>query len=248
MFPSGKTLRRIYQNLGIEDRLSNLIPAELPKTPHELFDLLEHLRGVVPDAQLLPILEVIERDHRAEFEKYPGRSALMADIYKSVGQTNKALEYLNLAASKEPRHYLSLYLLSLEAKPEVPAAERETYLAKFLDAARLPQNDTARPAGHRYTLGEAYSTAISALRTAGRYQECLALIGQYERDESFQPGYVGSPSIVLDKARCLDTLGDVQGAVGAYEAFLAASEDLSVDWYAPSRERAKERIRKLTGK
>jgi tetratricopeptide (TPR) repeat protein len=247
-FPSGTGLSRMYRNLGIEDRLSNLLPAELPKTPQELFNLLRNVRGAVPDAQLLPVLEAIERDDRAELERFPDRSAVMADIYKSIGQTDKAFGYVGLAASKDAKYYLDVYLLSFGAKPDMSATERETYLAKFLDGASLPSNDNAVPAARRYARGRAYSTAISALRQAGRYEECLALIGQYEKDDSFKPEYIGPPSIVLDKACCLDKLGDAQAALAAYEAFLAEAESLPDGWYARGREMAKRRVQELTGK
>jgi tetratricopeptide (TPR) repeat protein len=247
IFPSGESLARMYRNLGIETRLVRVIPEELPTECDRLFALIDKARGVVPPERLLPIAEAIERDHMSRVEKVPDRLQALAEIYRLNGLFDRAFRLLSVAASKNSQYCFDLYALSLNGKLNIPPAERNAYLDRFIAGGSSARRGSPGASGATYSRSEGYGRVVRYLSSAGRYKECLDLIARYEGDNSFERGVREPVDILLAKARCLDKTGDIQAALAAYRAFL----EKATGWggsYVRSRELAKQRILQLAAK
>lgn len=242
LLPTGSTLAHLYRNLGIGNRLDDMmVPKELPRTYNGLMALLTEARGVVSWQELSRIAAALERDHLETLKRTPMHMQLLADAYADNGSFGKARQLLQFLADRNSQYCLDLYVLSLNDKADIPMEESQAYCDRFI-AGGSPAADAQAPA---YSRGDAYARVTRALINAKRYKQGLEIVARYNKDESFERGTLEPANILLLKARCLDGSGDKEAAVAAYETFLEESYRFG-DVFSRNRERAEQRIQKLT--
>lgn len=237
---SGKSAK-MYRHLGIQSRLGPLVPSELPTDFEKLVLLLRKAGRADRPEQLLPVAAAIERDHRALLDEQPDALALVAGVYKSCGQRKKAHELLMVAAARDVRYYLSLYMLSFENQSALPHPQPEQYLTTYIRAGAPAK----RPASEgRYTREQAYLNAARSLLRAKRYHECVLTVQRYGQDESFEHTTDGQIAMLSRKAKALEKSGDRPGALAAYRALVQKIGDTPD--HSLLRDIARRRIEILT--
>jgi tetratricopeptide (TPR) repeat protein len=196
-----QTRAKVYGNLGIGDRLSSLIPDEIPEDPDALHDAMTAAWSLRRRREALRFAEALEERE----DLTAGTTAYETfKVLREMGSP-RALPLIKTIASNHAQAYLDAYALSRTAEPDLSEAKRFEYVETFLQT-RLKEDPASR---------RPYLKASGRLIRLGEYANALKVIDRYldnhEGDRNRDIAH-----LLYRRGRCYEDLERTEEAVAAY--------------------------------
>jgi tetratricopeptide (TPR) repeat protein len=205
-------MAKVYNNLGIADRLAHLVPEKVPEASGELHDAMNLAWKLGYRKRALQFAKSLEK----RMEQKKGKSAY--DTFRVFRQMKspRSLPLIKAIARHDPKAYLQVYALSRSEEKDMSEAERFGYVESYLE--EMSRKDPREAA--------AFLKAARHLSGLGEYVNALKVIDRGLRIQEVRNNE-NTVHLLYVRGRCYEELYRRESATAAYREAVQLAEDIN---------------------